>query len=347
MSDDLFSRLFELFNQPGPVNWKLAEEVARHLAGDPEPVEPWAAEEQRELVSLAEYRLEPETPFPVAPAAEVLVVDSPRWVELALRRFGYLAEAIAESGASGGAAQAIPGMAATLAGMQVGSLVGSVSRQVAASFETGLPMDPPGPLLVIQPGVERVIAGMPASPRDVRLWVATEEVAHRALFGVSWLPEHLGHLFAAYTSHLLPDPGKLMQLWTENTEGAARFAEGGSLEDLFANEEAVPHRRALEAFIAVTSGYRHFLARRAVGNLLPAIDTYRSPAPEEVAGLAPPLGRHELTMTGAQFCEEIDRRYGREALDGLWHGPERLPTIAELTDPVGWAARVLLADPFL
>ena len=34
MSDDLFSRLFELFNQPGPVNWKLAAEVARHLSGE-------------------------------------------------------------------------------------------------------------------------------------------------------------------------------------------------------------------------------------------------------------------------------------------------------------------------
>ena len=29
--DDIFSRLFELFNQPGPVNWKLAAEVSHHL----------------------------------------------------------------------------------------------------------------------------------------------------------------------------------------------------------------------------------------------------------------------------------------------------------------------------
>ena len=49
MSDDLFSKLFELFDQPGPINWKLAAEVARHLSGDTEPVEPWTAEEFREL----------------------------------------------------------------------------------------------------------------------------------------------------------------------------------------------------------------------------------------------------------------------------------------------------------
>ncbi|MGH8945742.1 MAG: zinc-dependent metalloprotease, partial [Acidimicrobiia bacterium] len=61
MSDDLFSKLFELFNQPGPVNWKLATEVARHLSGERQPVEPWAAEEFRELARLAEFRLEEVT----------------------------------------------------------------------------------------------------------------------------------------------------------------------------------------------------------------------------------------------------------------------------------------------
>ena len=75
MSDDLFSRLFELFNQPGPVNWKLGAEVARHLAGEREPVEPWAAEEFRELARLAEYRIEQIAPFRISPATDVLPVD--------------------------------------------------------------------------------------------------------------------------------------------------------------------------------------------------------------------------------------------------------------------------------
>ena len=38
------TRLIELFNQPGPVNWKLAGEISRHLAGSAEPIEPWLAE---------------------------------------------------------------------------------------------------------------------------------------------------------------------------------------------------------------------------------------------------------------------------------------------------------------
>jgi hypothetical protein len=30
----------------------------------------------------------------------------------------------------------------------------------------------------------------------------------------------------------------------------------------------------------------------------------------------------------------------------VWSGPETVPTVADLTDPVGWAARVLLGDGF-
>ena len=108
------------------------------------------------------------------------------------------------------------------------------------------------------------------------------------------------------------------------------------------NEESTPHRLALEAFLTVTSGYCHLLAKRAVGNLLPDMDSYGSPQPEAPGSFGLPVSNHETIRSGAAFCSDIERRFGREALDDLWHGPERLPTAEELSDPVGWAARVLL-----
>ncbi len=343
MSDDLFSRLFELFNQPGPVNWKLAGEVARHLAGEKEAIDPWAAEEQRELVRVAEYRLEGEIPFAVQPASEVLVIDAHDWVERVLPAFAYLAEAIAE--ASGGLqiGPGIPGIGPTIAGMQVGSLIGGLSRQIPAAFESGYPLEPPGPLLVVGPGVDRVVTATGAAARDIRLWVAAEEVAHRALFGVPWLTEHLARLVSAYSTHLLPDPEKLMKMFSEDTDRiGASLGDPKSLDDLLESEESAPHRLALEAFLTVTSGYSHLLARRAVGSLLPNIDSYGSPPPGAPGGMGLPVANHEMIAAGAAFCSDIERRYGREAVDDLWHGPERLPTAEELADPVGWAARVLL-----
>lgn len=342
MSDDLFSRLFELFNQPGPVNWKLAGEVARHLAGEREAIDPWAAEEQRELVRLAEYRIEAEAPFAVPPAPDVLVVDSQRWVELVLEGFGYLAESIAESSANIQIGPGIPGIGPTIAGMQVGSLIGSLSRQIPAAFESGYPVEPPGPLLVIGPGADRVAAATGAAPRDIRLWISAEEVGHRALFGVPWLTEHLARLVSAYSAHLLPDPEKLMRMFGEDPDRlSAGLGDPQNLENLLENEESIPHRSALEAFLTITSGYTYHLAKRAVGELLPDIDSYGSPLPE-TPSLGLPVSNHEKIRNGAAFCSDIERRFGREAVDDLWHGPERLPTADELVDPVGWAARVLL-----
>ena len=92
MSDDLFSKLFDLFDQPGPINWKLAAEVARHLSGETEPVEPWAAEEFRELARLAEYRIEQIAPFRVVPASDVLPLDARGWAERNLESYGSLVE---------------------------------------------------------------------------------------------------------------------------------------------------------------------------------------------------------------------------------------------------------------
>jgi putative hydrolase len=342
MSDDLFSRLFELFNQPGPVNWKLAGEVARHLAGEREAVDPWAAEEQRELVRLAEYRLEGETPFAVTPSSEVLVIDSHAWVERVLPGFGYLAEAIAEASGAIQVGPGIPGIGPTIAGMQVGSLIGSLSRQIPAGFESGYPMEPPGPLLVIGPGVDRVVTATGAAARDIRLWVAAEEVAHRALFAVPWLTEHMARLVSAYSTHLLPDPEKLMRMFGEDADSLGTGLGPKSLESLLENEESTPHRLALEAFLTVTSGYCHLLAKRAVASLLPEMDSYGSPQPEAPGSFGLPVSNHDMISSGAAFCSDIERRFGREALDDLWHGPERLPTAAELSDPVGWAARVLL-----
>ena len=53
MDDEgLFEQLFKLLQTPGPVNWKLAREVTKSLAGTPTPVEPGVAEEYMELACL-------------------------------------------------------------------------------------------------------------------------------------------------------------------------------------------------------------------------------------------------------------------------------------------------------
>ena len=352
MSDDLFSKLFELFDQPGPINWKLAAEVARHLAGEAEPVEPWAAEEFRELARLAEYRIEQIAPFRVTPAPDVLPLDSRGWAERNLESFGTLVEPFATSlGAEGPAAPLMAQLSPAIIGLQVGSLVGSLSTWVVASFDAGLPQEHPGPISIVVPNISDMTGPGDFDEREIRLWIVANEVAFRAVSQLPWIHDHLHQLAGAYADAVKIDPTMLSGLMAGGSDPAAieqAIEEAGGLEGLIGGEEAEGPRLELEAFLGTITGCARLLARRAVGELAPnfdAISARRDQSREEMEA-APSVGLGplppEATQLGDVFNQEVERRYGEDALETLWADPSRMPSAAELRDPTAWAARVLL-----
>jgi uncharacterized protein (DUF2342 family) len=47
---------------------------------------------------------------------------------------------------------------------------------------------------------------------------------------------------------------------------------------------------------------------------------------------------------GASFCDQVAERWGDDGLARVWRDAEGLPSYAELDDPIGWAARVLVDE---
>lgn len=350
MSDDLFSKLFELFNQPGPVNWKLAAEVARHLAGERQPVEPWAAEEFRELARLAEYRLEEITPFPVRSAVDVLPLDPRSWAEKNLELYGSLVEPFAASMGGGELAPMMAQLAPAMIGLQVGSLVGSLSAWAVAGFDAGLPPDQTGPLTLIVSHIQSLqVDGV--DEREVRLWVVANEVAFRAVCDIPWVRDRVADLVTDYAAAAQIDPTKLSGLMLGGTDPSdieRAIEEAGGIEGLIGGEEAEGPRAELEAFLGVITGCARLLARRAIGEMAPGFDEISDTRDRDRATVAdtPTIGigpvPPEATRAGDEFNQEVERRYGDDALANLWSDPSRMPTAAELRDPTAWAARVLL-----
>lgn len=350
MSDDLFSKLFELFNQPGPINWKLAAEVARHLSGDRQPVEPWAAEEFRELARLAEYRLDDVAPFPVRTAVDVLPLDPRTWAEKNLELYGSLVEPFAASLGEGEAASMMAQLAPAMIGLQVGSLVGSLSTWAVAGFDAGLPPDQVGPVCLIVPNIESLdVDGV--DDREIHLWMVANEVAFRAVCEVPWVHDRLSDLVADYAAAARIDPTKLSGLMlggTDPGEIEKAIEDAGGIDSLIGGEEAEAPRAELEAFLGTITGCARLLSRRAVGEIAPNFDKisevrdldreHVTDAPTIGVGPVPP----EATQAGDEFNQEVERRYGDDALATLWADPSRMPTAAELRDPTSWAARVLL-----
>ncbi|MFP3914806.1 MAG: zinc-dependent metalloprotease, partial [Actinomycetota bacterium] len=334
------------FNQPGPINWKLAAEVSHHLTGERVPVEPWTAEEYRELTRLAEFRTEEVSPIGVTPAPDVLPVDAREWADRHLEAYGYLSEPFADMGGmTGPMAQLAPAMV----GMQVGSLVGGLARWVLATFDGGLPADRPLAVALVVPHIEDFTRRHDLDPSSVRLWVVSEEVAYRTVSSVPFTIEHLRRLLEAEAATIDFDPSSLSGLMGMTDPARMQEEVAGQLEGLFGSEETDAARRETQAFLGLLAGYARLLAERATADLLPDRETMvrirdeeRQADPGIPLGAAPPPS--ESIQAGRTFCLEVERRYGPDELNRLFTAPGRIPTASEMTDPVAWAARVLLED---
>ncbi len=357
MADDLFSQFFELFNQPGPVNLKLAAEVAHHLTGDRQPVDPWAAEEFRELTRLAEFELERVAPFPIRPAPDVVPGDGRDFVDRSLEGSRYLAEPFADMidlGAAGPAAEMLRPVGSAMAGMQIGTLLGSLAGWALASFDAGVPLDGATPITFIVPNIDRFVAEHDLDAREVRLWSALNEVAHRAMFEVPFTREQLIGLIQAYADTIRTAPTDLMQLMQgmDPADLQSGAIDPEALTAMFDKPETRAAAEELRAFLGLTIGYRRLLVARAAGTMLPSLD--RMYARRDVdrdlgdqltgSAFAATFVPAETIEAGRTFCLEIERRYGPDELDAVFTREGRFPTTAEVADPVAWAARVLLPE---
>ncbi len=353
MSDDIFSQLFELFDQPGPINWKLATEVARSIAGDRSPIDPWESDEYRELARLCEYRLEQVSPFRLTAASDVVPADPRGWVDTHLESYGRVVEPFGSSVVGEGpAAPLMAQLRPAMIGLQVGSLVGSLATWAIASFDAGIPPDRPGPLTIVVPNVVTLAASSSADIKEIRLWAVANEIAFRNIASIPWIQDHLAILVEAYAGAVKIDPTQLSGLMMGGTDPVAierAIEEAGGIEGLIGSEEAEAPRQELEAFLGTLTGGARLLARRSLSEISPEFDTIsadRDRLRDGETSAAGPIGvgavPAEVTTLGDRFNQEVESRYGDDAMTVLWSDPTRMPSAAELRDPTAWAARVLL-----
>jgi putative hydrolase len=105
----------------------------------------------------------------------------------------------------------------------------------------------------------------------------------------------------------------------------------------------------VQAFMAVLEGYaEHVMDAVGAGVLddLPGLRSALGRRRHDRSGLLKLLDRllgMELKLRqyeqGKAFCDGVVARGGIEGLNRVWTGPEAMPTVAELSDPLGWLAR--------
>jgi putative hydrolase len=372
MEDDgIFDQLFKMLQSPGPVNWKLAREVTKSLAGGASPIEPSVAEEYRELAHVADVRISAIADLPSPSSGDLNPTDRATWAAENQQAFRILVEPLADKLSGLTDPSAMPGlpemggMGAMLAplgpallGIQAGTMVGFMAHRALGQFDTGIPAMDHDRAYVIVPNLDDFAIDHGVDHRQVRLWAALHEIAFHRIMAIEWIRGRFVSLIQAFYDTVTIDTSDLMGTLTsmnDPDEIQRMLSDGDGDPSGLIKGSSDPSKLAdVQAFAAFIEGYADRLVRVAGGDLLPSIDRIeaaydlRRTEPNQAEQFLQQFAGLELDRSKAKdaeaFCEDVIDRWGDAALARVWDEPEHMPTLAELTDPIGWAARVLLDD---
>ena len=370
----MMGRIQSLMNSgSGPVNWPLAQDVARTVAaGQPDPT-PTGGELSalQDTVRLAEHWLDGVTELP-AGTTGALAWSRAEWIEQTLPVWKQLVEPVAErmtgamsgllpqelGGADGPAGGSLGGvlrqMGGSLFGHQVGTALAQLATEVLGSADIGLPLGPDGKAVLLPANVAAFSAGLEIPTADVRLYLALRETAYHRLFAhVPWLKAHVLNAVEAYARGIKVDEGRIEEMMraAQTPEGMADLQnvfEGGLVFTAPDSPEQLAALARLETILALTEGWVDVVVSAAATSLpsAPALrETIRrrrgsgGPAEQTFSALVGLELRPRRLRDAARLWASLADARGTEGRDALWAHPDMLPTPADMDDPDAFVHR--------
>lgn len=357
----------------GPVNWDLARQVAVSIAAGESPAPPVTEHDHAEVaehVRIAEMWLtetiQVATPAVLVKARAATPVD---WAEHATRAFAELVDPVAakvarvmnEQGGSAAPesgpdaamiAQALGQLAPMFMGIQAGTTLGSLAREVTGTHETGLPATD-DELLLVLPTIDAFATGYGLDPRATRQWVAARAAAHRLVFEA--YPDVRAQFFARYHNYVasldidlaqglrrlqeldLSDPQRLQEILGEES----LFSHQASPETAKAAAEVTTLLAVVEAFTAQAVSA---VAARA-GDHGRIAEAYTRRIADGGSGRKMLSSFIGLEPSGNQraaegFVRGVSERAGWPAALKMFEDAGAFPADDELADPDAWLRRV-------
>lgn len=347
------------------VDWGLAERIAVAIgrAGvqpQPPPADELSLWAGRAIGEVAEYtRLEPQEAIP-----EPELVGRDEWIRANLTTFRDMGaelerrvhDSVSLPGPLGPVMRTLAG---TVAGGELGVVLGYVGRKVLGQYDLALigPERPPR-LLYVGPNLGDAHGRLGGQRAMFVHWVALHETTHAFQFAsVPWLRGHLGGLVERLLqgAGLAPDLGELRDaigriLRRPDPRRLAEPLREGGLIRLVAGPEQTEALRGLQAAMSVIEGYAEHVMDAVGEELDPGYASLRKALESErrsrsvidtliarLLGLDVKLRQYEL---GKRFADAVAERSGIEGLNEVWRAPDSLPDTAELEDPERWLARV-------
>jgi coenzyme F420 biosynthesis associated uncharacterized protein len=345
------------------IDWVVTEWIARYIAGTGDATAPdvdlagLAAESERRVTAYT--GLEPAQPLP-APEG----ISRRQWVQSNLSSMRVLLDPVlARAGAGLGPARpAVQIGLGFVLSAEVGVLVGYLGQHVLGQYELVLldevDADHPPRLLFVLPNLGAAVRAFGADEQEFMTWVTLHEVTHAVQFsGVPWLQGHVSGLVRELlkSAELRVDRERRMRM--PSRDELRRVGHGLWHGDLIGIVTTPFERETLDrvqAVMAVIEGHAEHVMDAVAPDLLPslpklraAIDRRRksqsglSRLAARLLGLDLKLRQYEQ---GKRFCDAVVAEAGVATLHRVFSGPEALPTLAELDQPLAWIARMTELD---
>jgi putative hydrolase len=246
-----------------------------------------------------------------------------------------------------------------LMGLQSGTLVGHLAREVISGFDPSIPREGEDGILLVLPNIEQIASDYELDVDSVIKWVAVQDVARQLVIqGVSWVPPYRRNLLTALVDAIEVDTGELERRLVDlQMQGMEALQEGASIDASMPLVPTAAHQQALDrvrAFVGLHEGYAARATSAMGDTLVPnaakiaeVIARQRAVTSDAKDLLANVLGfslDRDLVATGTTFCAAVEELEGLPALNRVWEAPDNLPTYEELKDPFPWIDRVLKQD---
>ncbi len=347
---------------PEPVDWALAERVARRFAGR----EPIASSylggslppDFSAVTSEAEQLVGDFSGLRAPGTAVARVLDRPQWVQANVASMRRLLQPLTERVGERMARSPIAPIGRRVAGTELGMLLGFMAQRVLGQYDLLVPEDPTAPgasdaVYYVGPNILALEKRYAFRPRDFRLWIAIHEVTHRAQFtAVPWMKRYFLSLIDEALAIVDPDPGRLVQAMIraadELRKGHNPLDDGG-LVALLASPEQRGVLAKVQALMSLLEGHGntvmnelgrlHVAGQERMARVLQARRRNRGITGilYKLLGFESKLRQYEV---GEEFVTAVEREGGPRAIDAAWRSPESLPTVDELARPSEWLRRV-------
>lgn len=305
------------------------------------------------MVARASEMVEAETGLRAAGQPEVAVVSRRDWVENNVASFSTLLAPAEEKlrNQSGVGAR----IARRVMAIEMGAILGLLSRRVLGQYELVLPTSDGrdgDTVLFVGANVLQMERRHEFRPDEFRFWVALHECTHRLQFlGVPWLRPYFLDLVSQLVNSAVPEPGRVARVASElreaSSSGEPLVGEAG-LFGMFATPGQREAMDKVQALMSLLEGHGHvvmdrigareLVTQKRMSDVLKARrQDPRAAMFMRLVGLEMKLRQYEL---GAKFIEGVERHADWESLNRAWEGPDQLPTMPEIENPVLWLERV-------